>query len=90
MNKVVLRSHYLLETCHLVCSALMCMYISRMCFMVILCIMYLTLKLFRENFFKDAGEVVDVRLAVDDDGRFKGYGHVEFATPDQAQNVSFC
>ena len=44
-------------------------------------------KLYRENFFKDCGEVVDVRLAVDGDGRFKGFGHVEFATAEAAQNV---
>jgi len=43
----------------------------------------------RENFFKDCGEVVDVRLATDEDGRFKGFGHVEFATVEAAQNVSF-
>ncbi|MQL05543.1 hypothetical protein EI015_26075, partial [Escherichia coli] len=40
-----------------------------------------------ENFFKDCGEVVDVRFATDDSGRFKGFGHVEFATPEAAQNA---
>ncbi|KAD3641936.1 hypothetical protein E3N88_31160 [Mikania micrantha] len=38
------------------------------------------------NFFKDAGEVVEVRLAVRDD-QFAGFGHVEFATPDAAQQA---
>lgn len=43
----------------------------------------------RENFFKDAGEIVDVRFASDADGRFKGFGHVEFATVEAAQKVCF-
>ncbi|KAL7000594.1 hypothetical protein U1Q18_001746 [Sarracenia purpurea var. burkii] len=42
-----------------------------------------------EKFFKDAGEIVDVRFSVDSEGEFKGYGHVEFATEEAAQNVSF-
>ena len=46
------------------------------------------MKLFRENFFQDCGEVVDVRLASDEDGKFKGFGHVEFATAEAAQSVS--
>lgn len=41
----------------------------------------------RENFFKDAGEVVDVRLATNEEGNFKGYGHVEFATAEAAKKV---
>ena len=40
-----------------------------------------------ENFFKDSGEVVDVRFASDPDGRFKGFGHVEFATAEAAQKA---
>ncbi|KAF3583919.1 hypothetical protein F2Q69_00029469 [Brassica cretica] len=41
-----------------------------------------------ENFFKDVGEVVDVRFAMSkDDGRFRGFGHVEFATAEQAQKA---
>ncbi|XP_065625994.1 nucleolin 2-like, partial [Quercus suber] len=40
-----------------------------------------------ENFFKDAGEIVDVRFASDADGRFKGFGHVEFATVEAAQKA---
>lgn len=43
----------------------------------------------RENFFKDCGEVVEVRLASNDEGLFKGFGHVEFATVEAAQKVSF-
>ncbi|CAF2097957.1 unnamed protein product [Brassica rapa subsp. narinosa] len=41
-----------------------------------------------ENFFKDVGEVVDVRFAMSkDDGSFRGFGHVEFATAEQAQKA---
>ncbi|MBA0688973.1 hypothetical protein Goari_006726, partial [Gossypium aridum] len=40
-----------------------------------------------KNFFKDAGELVDIRLATDAEGNFKGYGHVEFATAEAAQKV---
>ncbi|XP_077253834.1 uncharacterized protein LOC143892825 isoform X2 [Tasmannia lanceolata] len=40
-----------------------------------------------EEFFKDAGEVVDVRFASNEEGRFKGFGHVEFATPEEAQKA---
>ncbi|EFH61525.1 hypothetical protein ARALYDRAFT_479366 [Arabidopsis lyrata subsp. lyrata] len=40
-----------------------------------------------ENFFKEAGEVVDVRFSSYDDGTFKGYGHVEFASPEEAQKA---
>lgn len=47
----------------------------------------LTLKLFRENFFRVCGEVVDVRLASCEDGKLKGFGHVEFATAEAAQYV---
>ncbi|GKC16136.1 nucleotide-binding alpha-beta plait domain-containing protein, partial [Tanacetum coccineum] len=36
------------------------------------------------NFFKDVGEVAEVRFAMRDE-RFAGYGHVEFTTPDAAQ-----
>lgn len=42
---------------------------------------------FRENFFKDAGEVVDVRFATDHEGNFKGFGHVEFSTAEAALKV---
>ncbi|CAH8358198.1 unnamed protein product [Eruca vesicaria subsp. sativa] len=41
-----------------------------------------------ENFFKGVGEVVDVRFAMSkDDGSFRGFGHVEFATAEQAQKA---
>ncbi|KAJ1440388.1 RNA-binding domain superfamily [Sesbania bispinosa] len=40
-----------------------------------------------ENLFKDCGEIVDVRLHKDRDGRFKGFGHVEFATAEAAQKA---
>jgi hypothetical protein len=43
--------------------------------------------LFRENLFKDCGEIVDVRLHTDREGNFKGYGHVQFATAEAAQKV---
>lgn len=46
-------------------------------------------KLFRENFFKECGEIVDVRLHRDNEGRLKGYGHIEFATAEAALRVSF-
>ncbi|KAL8100553.1 uncharacterized protein LOC141684728 [Apium graveolens] len=40
-----------------------------------------------ENFFKDAGEVAEIRLASDREGKFKGFGHVEFATAEAAQEA---
>lgn len=43
----------------------------------------------REEFFKDAGEVVDIRFASNEEGRFKGFGHVEFATEEAALKVFF-
>ncbi|KAL4381612.1 hypothetical protein HN51_005195 [Arachis hypogaea] len=43
-----------------------------------------------EEFFKDCGEVVDVRFSVDDTRRFKRFGHVEFAIAEAAQSVSYC
>ncbi|KAK9682188.1 hypothetical protein RND81_10G056500 [Saponaria officinalis] len=36
------------------------------------------------EFFKDAGEIVDVRFAMNAEGQFRGFGHVEFATPEAA------
>lgn len=44
---------------------------------------------FSENFFKSAGEVVDVRFATGQDDSFRGFGHVEFATAEAAQKVLF-
>lgn len=46
-----------------------------------------TLLSFREEFFGKAGEVVGVRLATNEEGGFKGFGHVEFATVEDAQKV---
>ncbi|KAL5144051.1 Nucleolin 2 [Glycine soja] len=40
-----------------------------------------------ENLFKECGEIVDVRLHTDAEGRFRGFGHVEFATAEAAQNA---
>ncbi|KAL3583957.1 hypothetical protein D5086_015018 [Populus alba] len=40
-----------------------------------------------ENFFKGAGEVADVRFALDADERFRGFGHVEFTTAEAAQKA---
>nr|CAB3494467.1 unnamed protein product [Digitaria exilis] len=40
-----------------------------------------------KQFFEEAGEVVDVRLSTFEDGSFKGYGHVEFATAEAAQKA---
>lgn len=41
-----------------------------------------------ENFFKEVGEVVDVRFSTNrDDGSFRGFGHVEFASSEEAQKV---
>jgi len=51
--------------------------------------MFTMSKLFRENFFKECGEIVDVRLHRDNEGRLKGYGHIEFATAEAALRVSF-
>lgn len=48
---------------------------------------YLTLWPYREDFFKDAGEIVSMRFSVDREGAFKGFGHVEFATVEAAQKV---
>ncbi|XP_062090041.1 nucleolin 1 isoform X11 [Humulus lupulus] len=40
-----------------------------------------------ENFFKSAGEVADVRIAYNDEGRMKGFGHVEFTTSEAAKKA---
>lgn len=39
------------------------------------------------NFFKEAGRVVDVRLARHLNGAFKGFGHVVFATTEEAKKA---
>jgi hypothetical protein len=53
-------------------------------------IIFLISKLFREDIFKDCGEIVDVRFNTDPEGRFRGFGHVEFGTAEAAQKVSVC
>ncbi|XP_021676380.2 nucleolin 1 isoform X3 [Hevea brasiliensis] len=40
-----------------------------------------------ESFFEGAGQIVDVRFAMDNDQRFKGFGHVEFSTAEAAQKA---
>ncbi|XP_058106058.1 nucleolin 1-like isoform X2 [Magnolia sinica] len=42
-----------------------------------------------EEFFKGAGEVVDARFASNEEGVFKGFGHVEFATEAAAHKIHF-
>ncbi|KOM31983.1 hypothetical protein LR48_Vigan01g153900 [Vigna angularis] len=37
-----------------------------------------------ENFFKECGEIVEVRLHRDNEGRLKGFGHITFATAEAA------
>ena len=90
MNEMLDRRQQLLETCHTVWNELICMYyFSCRCLLIIFCSIFLISKLFRENLFKECGEIVDVRLHTDAEGRFRGFGHVEFATAEAAQNVSF-
>ena len=43
----------------------------------------------RENFIKDAGEIVDFWFTSDVDGRFKRFGQIELATGESAQKVCF-
>ena len=38
-------------------------------------------------FFSSAGDVKEVRLAMDGEGQFRGFGHVEFNTEDGANKV---
>ncbi|ESQ48039.1 hypothetical protein EUTSA_v10020940mg [Eutrema salsugineum] len=40
-----------------------------------------------EEFFQEAGEIVDVRFALHEDGSSKGFGHIEFATAEAAQKA---
>ncbi|XLR22329.1 hypothetical protein S83_050229, partial [Arachis hypogaea] len=40
-----------------------------------------------EEFFKECGEVVDVRFSVDNTERFKRFGHVEFVIAEVAQSA---
>ena len=39
------------------------------------------------EFFADCGTVVDVRIATDEDGRSRGFGHVQFETAEGAQKA---
>jgi RNA recognition motif-containing protein len=39
------------------------------------------------EFFKDAGAVADIRIAQDETGRSRGFGHVEFETADGAKKA---
>ena len=49
----------------------------------------LCLSVCRKQFFADVAEVVDARLACHEDGHPKGFGHVEFATVEDAEKVIF-
>ncbi|CAL5189998.1 unnamed protein product [Lathyrus oleraceus] len=40
-----------------------------------------------EKLFKGYGEIVDIRLHTDREGKFKGNGHVQFATEESAQKA---
>lgn len=40
-----------------------------------------------ERFFSQCGPVKAVRIAMGDDGRAKGFAHVEFETPEAAQKA---
>ncbi|CAK8570825.1 unnamed protein product [Lathyrus sativus] len=40
-----------------------------------------------EDIFKDCGEVVDIRFKIDCEGRFKGYGYVDFGTAEAAEKA---
>lgn len=44
----------------------------------------------RVNLLGNCGEIVNVRFGLDRDGRFRGFGHVEFATKEAAEKVSTC
>lgn len=40
-----------------------------------------------QEFFSDAGEIKEVRLAMGSDGRFRGFGHVEFLSDEGARKA---
>lgn len=39
------------------------------------------------DFFAKAGDITTVRIALGDDGRPRGFCHIEFATPDMAKEA---
>ncbi|KAI3914642.1 hypothetical protein MKW92_040830 [Papaver armeniacum] len=39
------------------------------------------------EFFKQCGPIADIRFSSDEDGRFKGFGHIEFETEEGAQKA---
>ncbi|KAI3841893.1 hypothetical protein MKX03_024970 [Papaver bracteatum] len=39
------------------------------------------------EFFKQCGPIADIRFSSDEDGRFKGFGHVEFETEEGAHKA---
>jgi len=41
----------------------------------------------RIEFFSDCGEVSDVRISQDENGRSRGFGHIEFATEEGAKKA---
>uniref|UniRef100_A0A0D9W9M5 RRM domain-containing protein n=1 Tax=Leersia perrieri TaxID=77586 RepID=A0A0D9W9M5_9ORYZ len=40
-----------------------------------------------KQFFQEAGEIVDIRFSTFEDGSFRGFGHVEFATAEAAKKA---
>lgn len=87
---MLLQRQYMLQTWHTVWRRMICMYyFSCWWFLIILCTVFLISILSREFLFKNCGEIVDIRLHTDHNGRFKGHGHVEFATTEAAQKVSY-
>ncbi|KAL5215766.1 hypothetical protein ABZP36_007167 [Zizania latifolia] len=40
-----------------------------------------------KQFFQEAGEIVDIRFSTFDDGKFRGFAHVEFATAEAAKKA---
>lgn len=82
------RRQYVLKTCHIVWNILICMYYFSRKFLPI--IFFLISRLFREDIFKDCGEVVDIQFKTDCEGRFRGFGFVKFETVEAAQKVSLC
>jgi nucleolin len=40
-----------------------------------------------KQFFRQCGNVVSVRIAMNEEGRPKGFAHVEFSSPDEAKQA---